>query len=442
MRLHWLPHGVLTILLLVYAGLAGCYNAITPAATTDQHNPDETAHMLYVQSIAAGHLPVFRPAEDSYEAHQPPLYYVLCAPVYLAAKAGGEDVSVRAVRWVSTLIGAFLIVAAYKITEKLLPAEPWLALGTATFIGLLPMNVSLSASVGNDALTNLIFALGLWLLSGLCAGVDSVDARGLRRQAVWLGVVLGAGIWTKTSTLLLFPTVAVALFLLVRQGLLDRERGKQIAGLTLGVGLIIGAPWLIRNQLLYGDPIAQHIFQQAFARTPQAYQAIYFLFHGSMSAYLASVALWTFASFWGVFDSMRLFWGQNPYGHAPTPGASLSMIYNILAILCIGALIGLVRLRPSSAWLSMTSRIVLTAFGVLIALTWLAHLRFIIVYFQAQGRYWYPSLVPLALFFVLGWRGLLPRQGVFLGTLALMTAGLLILNLYTIFGLLLPRFAG
>ncbi len=72
----------------------------------------------------------------------------------------------------------------------------------------------------------------------------------------------------------------------------------------------------------------------------------------------------------------------------------------------------------------------------------IAFLNYNVHFFQAQGRYLYPALLPLAFFFVLGWRGLLPRRIWFPAFVGLMTAGLTALNLYTLFGLLLPRFAG
>ena len=41
--------------------------------------------MQYVQTLASGHLPVFTDVMHGYENHQPPLYYALAVPVYLAA---------------------------------------------------------------------------------------------------------------------------------------------------------------------------------------------------------------------------------------------------------------------------------------------------------------------------------------------------------------------
>ncbi len=430
---------LLALIMAVFVALAWMYSAGTPAATADQHNPDENSHMLYVASVASGHLPVFHAGDADYEAHQPPLYYALCAPVYAAARAGGPASATRAVRGVSVLLGLALVVTAFLCVRALFPAQPLLALGTAAFIAWLPMNLALSASVTNDALTDLVMALALWRLARAArdAGQFAQAPRLLLRHALILGGLIGLGIWTKTSTLLLLPTVACACYVLVKHGLVSPQDGTRMAAISLGVGVLLGAPWLLRNQALYGDPLAQHLFETAFQNTAQASDLIRYVFGGSIGAYLWGVAQWTFASFWGVFDSMRAFWGQNPAGHPPSPAQPLPLIYGIIGLCCLAALGGVcLFVRRAHAWTTLQTAI-LSTFVVLIGLTWLAHLRFVLVFFQAQGRYWYPALLPLALFFVLGLRGLAVRPPYFGVLLGLMAAGLLMLNAYTL-GVLLP----
>lgn len=439
---QWLLAG----LVLVYLLLAGAYSVVTPAATPEQHNPDENAHMQYVQTLASGHLPVFTDVLHGYENHQPPLYYALAAPVYLAAYGRGEATATRAVRWVSILLGALLILAAYGFARTAFPGEPWLALGTAAGVGLLPGNVALSASVTNDALTNLVMAVGLVLLAKL---VTATEPKERPRWALWLGAALGAGIWTKTSTLVLFPTVLLACYLLAARSLTTAAQAARAAGLACGLGALLGLPWLLRNQLLYGDPLAQHLFVSAFSNTAQAGDIARTLYGGSLVSYLGAVAQWTFASFWGGFDSMLLFWGQDPrtHRHSNERGAYSFLAhppptpYTVLALLCLASALGLFRARGRRAAVTPPQNVLLAAFAVLTALTGLVFLRFILTFFQAQGRYWYPALLPLAFFFVLGWRGLLPRPAWFPAFVGLFAMGLLALNLYTLLGLLLPRFS-
>ena len=433
----------LALLLIVYLLLAAGYSAFTPAATVVQHNPDENAHVQYVQTLAGGHLPVFTDAAHGYENHQPPLYYALCVPVYLAAHTQGEPAATRAARWVSILLGALLILVAYRCILALFPQEPLLALGTAAFVGLLPSNIALSASVTNDALTNLLMAVGLWLLADFTQGASD-------KRAAWLGLVLGLGIWTKTSTLLLFPTALFACYLLARQKALPAPTAARFASIAVGLGAILGAPWLLRNQILYGDPLAQHIFVSAFSQTAQAGTITHFLFHDSPFAYLGGVAVWTFASFWGGFDSGLIFWGQNPQARLDpnAPGAYgiygglPPALYALPALLGLAAFVGLLRLRrTNSISLSPAQNVMLGVFALLVLLMGVVFLRFILTFFQAQGRYFYPALLPFAFFFVLGWHSLLPRPRWLPAFLGLLALGLLALNLYTLFGLLLPRFS-
>lgn len=429
----------LAALLVLHLILACAYSAVTPPSPTDPHNPDENAHVVYVQRLASGRLPVFGREQDSYEAHQPPLYYALCVPVDLAARGRGATFETRALRVMSALLGLLLVLAAYMTVRALFPEDSWFALATAAFVALLPGNVALSASVSNDALTNLVFAVALWRLALLICS----EGANVTRQAVWLGIILGVGIWTKTSTLLLFPVVLFAYYVLARQKLISPQAAGRGAGMAAGLGLVLGTPWLLRNQMLYGDPVAQHLFVSAFANTAQADAVARYVFHGSIVAYLGGVARWTFASFWGVFDSMRLFWGQDPHRHPPSPAGPLPFLYNLLAALCALSVIGLARLfRPKPRRFSPAQTTALSAFALLIFLTGLAHFRFILTFFQAQGRYWYPALIPLAFFFVLGARGLFSRPAWFRAFLAILVLGLLALNAYTLFGLLLPRFQG
>lgn len=435
---------ILAAIAVIYLIIAGGYNAITPFGTVAQHNPDEHAHLLYVQTIAAGHLPIFRAGGADYEAHQPPLYYALCAPVYLTARSLGQAAEVACIRSVSTALGVALIFVTFLAVITLLPEMPAVALASAAFVGWLPGVVSLNASITNDSLTILIIAIALWLLARLAARaqIPSEQTRNLR-IAILIGVTLGLGIWTKTSTLLLFPTIAAGLYLLARKSILNAGEAGKLGAISLGLGLLIGAPWLVRNQMLYGDPIAQHLFVSAFTNTALAPDVARFIFGGSMGAYLWGVARWTFASFWGVFDSMQMFWGRDPLGRTPSPAAGLPPIYDVLGVISILALIGAVRIfRGNPLRLSATQTAIAQTSLALVIFTWLSHLRFVLVFFQAQGRYWYPALVPLALFFVLGWRGLLPKPRSFAVGMIVMGAALIGLNLYTLFGLLLPRFAG
>lgn len=427
----------LAVLVALYLVLTGAYSAVTPAATPDQHNPDENAHMIYVQTLASGHLPVFTDAQHGYENHQPPLYYALCVPADLAMRGRGDVAAAKAVRWVSVLLGALLIFVTYRLALALRPGGFTLALGTAAFVALLPSNVALNASVTNDSLTTLIVAVALWLLAKLIAALED---KARFRLALWLGVTLGLGIWTKTLTLSLFPTVAVTFLLLARQEIMRGETAAKCAGLALGIGGLIGAPWLIRNTLFYGDPLAQHLLLVTLNNGTNnvPIEAMIALF-GGLGGYFAKVAQWSFASFWGGFDSMRLFWGQDPQKPHPNFLHGLNVIYQLILLVSLVSFAGLLpRGKQKIAWQNP----LLWAPAAQIVFTGIAFLNYNLHFFQAQGRYLYPALPPISFFFVWGWQNWLTRKLAFPLFVGLISVGLLALNAYTLFGLLLPRFAG
>jgi hypothetical protein len=51
---------------------------------------------------------------------------------------------------------------------------------------------------------------------------------------------------------------------------------------------------------------------------------------------------------------------------------------------------------------------------------------FVRIFFQAQGRYFYPALVPIAVFNALGWDGLLPPRWRLMGHFMLLLFWLLL----------------
>ena len=100
-----------------------------------------------------------------YEYHQPPLYYVLMAPVYKAAAGLPVAQQVIVLRLVSVLMGALVLLAAYAIARRLFPApgDALLRLATPAILAAIPMHTAMSAAINNDTLSELLLALILYL---------------------------------------------------------------------------------------------------------------------------------------------------------------------------------------------------------------------------------------------------------------------------------------
>ncbi|MCL6536595.1 MAG: glycosyltransferase family 39 protein, partial [Armatimonadetes bacterium] len=149
-------------MLAAHSLLAIAYNLATPFGNNGYPNtPDEGAHFQYVAYVAREwRLPKFEGyAGVGYEAHQPPLYYFLAAAIY--ALTGGEG---KAVRLLSTACSAGVVWLVWLTLRRLAPERPLLALAGMGFAAFLPMHIAIGSAVGNDALTNLLFAAVLYAL--------------------------------------------------------------------------------------------------------------------------------------------------------------------------------------------------------------------------------------------------------------------------------------
>lgn len=380
--------------------------------------PDEGPHGLYVRELAVERrLPVFSASDrDNYEAHQPPLYYALGVPFYLIAKTVGADEPASGVRLLSLILGGLCILVAYSAVSVLLSGRSGTALACAGFVAFLPMHVALSSSVANETLTELVFGLTLLLVGRMLVhGASWQNTR-------WLGLVLGAGLLTKTSCVLLFPIVVLAYSLLWQRGALSPKGALRHLGAVAGISLALGGWWLIRNTVLYGDPFALTKFEEAFAHTAKP---DFWLSRGwPWVQYFMLVTGWTFASFWGVFGHMKVFMP--------------SVIYYILAGVTLAAALRCIRpvaeLRASSAG----ARDIILVYLVATVLVLLVFVRFNTSFFQAQGRYLYPALVPFTLFWVLGFERLLPRRNREWSA-AVVNAGMFLLALAALFITIIPN---
>ncbi len=401
------------VVLILYLALATAYVFRLPIDAA----PDESAHRVYVGWLAENRrLPVFDPADaQHYELHQPPLYYALCLPAYYAA-GGGRDVArlTHAVRFVNVLLGLVVVLLAFVFAGHLAPHRPWAAVGAAAFVAFLPMQLVLCASINNDVLSQALTTGVLCLLVGqVRAGrvLVAQERRGSRkrgrdehpewraaagsgftaRRMALVGVLAALALLTKSQAVFLAPVIWLAALAAVGNGDITLRRALALAALATGVMLALAGWWLLRNKVLYGDPLAMGVFLKAFVGSRPTPEKMM----GQMSpiAYVVFwVPWWTFHSFWGMFGPDAL----GRFVFYP------SWCYWVLFILSGAALVGLARwlLSPGSA--APWQRRALLAPGLLGLLVIASLVRFNFTFFQAQGRYLFPALALWAFLFVVG----------------------------------------
>lgn len=370
---RWLAPGLIG---LTQVALCALYIWSTPLGNNGYANtPDEGAHLQYVKHIAEHWRPaVFEGYEGAgYESHQPPLYYFTSAILY---RIGNEGF----VRWLGVLCGLLTALVVWRWASTLRKEVGWFA---GMFVAALPMNVAICSSVNNDAMTNLWFALALWQLT---------------RPSWLLGLWIGLALLTKTTGVLLIPLVV--LWLLWKR--LDQKiewSALKPAALALLLGIAIGAGWYVRNAVVYNDPLLQKTFVQAFQGT--AKPSDFYEAGMTPTGYLQLVADWTFRSFFFAY-------GAPETANTGRPLFLPDAFYLLALAVMVAAVAGLfLRRRQGSPKEEM--ELAMPA-GVLFMLALFAFLAFVTVFFQAQGRYFFPALGAIGLFLALGLERLAPQK--------------------------------
>ena len=246
---------------------------------------DEIAHFSYLQSVAEeGRLPLLGPtlispqaeaiyegtypspghldpakrglSGRSYEAFQPPLYYLLAAAPFRLA-GGNYVVKMRVMR----LIGLGLLLAAALLLWRLATevigdagkAEPYFAFALT---GLLwPGIVLRTVTISNS---------GLEFLIGI--GLTLVLWRAWQRRSVgWLigaAVLVGVGLLTRLTIIVFIPGLLVCAFVVLRQAQIS-ARTRWLAALgVVAIPALMMAPWLLSNLDRYGSLTGSRVVRQ------------------------------------------------------------------------------------------------------------------------------------------------------------------------------------
>ncbi len=407
------------LLLFLYLVSACLHAFLVPTGQTGYQNaPDEAAHVQFARAVAHGHLPTHaddRGSPPAYEWHQPPLYYVLAAPFSFLGD--------RAIRGVSIICGLLSLLLIFRGVRLLFPNDPQLAVLALGIAALTPTHIAITSTVNNDALLELCFSWTLLLL------IASLLGGFTRWRACWLGVALAAALLTKATALLLIPVVLLALILVTRTG----EAWREVVGNALysaGFALVLTGWWFVRNMRLYGELVPIKTFNQAFGGTATAakMQAAW----GGMGPYLLRTGQWSFQSFWAVFGTPESAKLGIPIF---LPGALLGpQLYGIISLVVVASLVGmgLLHLRCKTEF-TQVQIFAIWLLAATLLLVGLAFVGFLLKYFQAQGRYLYPAMLPISLFLALGWRALFPvrwkgvASGLLLAILGLMVLVFLLL---------------
>ncbi|MEP6756485.1 MAG: hypothetical protein ABJA67_13350 [Chthonomonadales bacterium] len=366
------------------------------------HAPDEAAHIEYIRILHDEHrLP--RQGQTTYEWHQPPLYYAVAAVVY--------PLGYVAMRCISIAFGLGSLILIFLTARQLFPEWPLVAISATGFVGLMPMHQAINATVGNDCLIELLFCFFFYNCSqALLTGLTAI-------RAIHIGLIVAGALLTKSNSVILLPLAVLLWYFLWRIGELPAKlkRGAVTAGLLI---CILTAGWYARNYRLYGEVTLVKGFMREFEHTQRASDwigqdvvleawtgRIHQVTGSNMSRmdYEALIANWTFRSFIAAYTPFAVAKVGAPRFLPPNA-------YLLPALLMLAGIVGWLKKVDQSSALNSHQKAFAKVLFVGLALVVLSFFGFTLTFFQGQGRYLFPALLPMSILLAYGWKRLLPER--------------------------------
>ena len=223
-------------------------NILAGRGLVETTGPDDILR-LYDRQQAEGRLIDIAEFPDPIDAPTRPLIQRMPGyPLFLASvwRVTGSQAYLPA-QWLQVLLGSLLPLLLYGAARRLFGETAGVVAGTITAIN--PPMAWLSVVPLYDGFVLLLAGLVLWLLA-------RAEGRGQPlADWAWIGLVAAAGVYFKSTFLLVPPLVVAAAA--PRLGL---RRAALRGALAVGIPLIALLPWVVRNERLYDRAILTNTF--------------------------------------------------------------------------------------------------------------------------------------------------------------------------------------
>jgi hypothetical protein len=320
-----------------FIGVSSAFSIVVPVLEA----PDEPSHVATVRFLWTQRaLPIQRPPDTfptGQEGSQPPLYYAASALIWGIAPDvaiaptfedhnpfvtmtrsaeppdnrnlyahgpaeafpwRGDVLAIHLVRLFGVALGAATVLLTFLIARELWPRRSVVAILAAGLVAFNPQFAFSSGTVNNDGAIAMLATFILWRLARW------LSTGGSTRQAVVLGVGLGAAMLAKTDgILLLVPTAMVILSELAQNRRWSPTIGR--AALVAGLTVVVAGWWFVRNLALYGDLLGWQAMLAANAIMLRA---------KPLDALAAGRVLWEArGTFWGAFGWTNILFDTDVY---------------------------------------------------------------------------------------------------------------------------------
>ncbi|MCD4748463.1 MAG: glycosyltransferase family 39 protein [Thermoanaerobaculales bacterium] len=391
-RFSW--QGPTLLLSLIYLSITISMMLVVPPGEA----PDEPAHIQYVDHVLEHRRlpPAYGGADETtYEAHQPPLFYLataaflrvtgtgaVCYPfvsnpdfeftgdgrrAFVDQTRGGKvERAARRVmlaRLPSIFLGLFSVWAVVFLVERV-RRDVGIGVAAAVCFTLFPQFLFSSATVTNDVGLSAMSAIAT--MSLVCSIIE-----GPKRTfwAIMASLSTGLALWMKASGLCLFPGLLIVLILSVRR----HQWSAALWFLAPAGGLGIG--WFLLN----------------FARFGRWTPALPTGWNGEYSEGLQRLLSepWWLVSTWGSF------WAKFGWFNLPMP----KLMYLVFLLPTAMVAVGIVAMASRPSFRCG----VLPVLSSILGTNLLLYLVFLVTAdWQPQGRFLFPSIAALAAFAAVG----------------------------------------
>lgn len=332
------------------------------------------------------------------ELDRPPLYYLAASLAYAPFRGMSVDTQLYAIRLFSVVLGVLTVLMTFLAVRTIFPEDAFLPSMAAIFVSFLPMHTFVTSSVNSDNMANLVAAALAYALARLFKGGASIA------KVAGILLLVGAGLWSKRTTVFMLPLTAmtIPLYLFGRRPRASTWAFLGGTTMVLGAALALvarsgrlrdGVGWVL-DHYFFNDSAATnlaHLFGNKY--TLDALLELY-------SGFLRRI----FDSFWARFGWMNVrldaFWYDILVGVA---------LLGFIGLLHLGLRLAM-RHERLEGWQARIMVLYLLWMVLVVVITFIHYTADFSTSSFPQGRYLFPALVPIATYFALGLKHLLPKS--------------------------------